>query len=194
MNVPTCPKHPKAPLFLTANPVGAGDLLYCSIRGCQFCCLAPPSAVKPEQLKLGIDPGKQSHKAHWPEKQTEDEVEKYCASHNIERLVTTVRYKYALYECGCYHRPKGGYGATPGVPDTLLIPDWMPPGLGILCELKGSDTPFSCDNQRRLADQNKIVVARTGEEARYIVERARGMLKPVLDIYKRTGKWPPEGQ
>jgi hypothetical protein len=59
-------------------------------------------------------------------------------------LQTTVRYKMQKCpECHTWHRPEGGYGSTPGVPDLLVRnPAWWP-ALWFGLEIKGTDTPLS---------------------------------------------------
>jgi hypothetical protein len=170
----TCPIHGE-PLLEADNPVGPGRVRYCPIRGCQMATLV---RNKPKQMKLGLEPGPQENRACWNERQAEREVEDLCLSQNIERLVTTVRYKLQeCPECGHRFRPVGGYGATPGVPDNLLLPHWIPSGLGVLLELKGSDTPFSSPEQADLARRGRILVARSGVEAQFHLERVRKRLE-----------------
>lgn len=170
-----CPEHGKE-LLEEQNPVGPGRVRYCPVRGCQVATLVKE---KPAQFKLpGMEPGVQQNRAQWPEKQTEEEVEELCLTQNIERLVTTVRYKMQTCpKCAWRFRPVGGYGATPGVPDRLLMPSFMPPGTGILLELKGSDTPFSSPEQKDLAARKKILVARSGNEAAHLIDEVRKSLR-----------------
>ena len=175
----TCPLH-GVELYEGKNPAGPGRIRYCPVKECMMpATLIQKKARKPAQFKLpGLEPGLQQNRATWNERQTEVEVEALCRVRNITRLVTSVRYKFQTCpECGHRFRPEGGTGMTKGVPDTLLIPAWMPPGLGILLELKGSDTPFSSVEQAELAARRIILVARSGEEAEDIIEAVRRSLQ-----------------
>jgi hypothetical protein len=66
-------------------------------------------------------------------------------------------------------RVRYGYGATPGIPDLLISRDTWAPGCFLALEVKGTKTRLSAA-QRRLADDGRIAVVRSWEEARYVVE------------------------
>lgn len=171
----TCPVH-GVERIEAPNPVGPGRLRYCPVEGCTVA--ATLVRGKPAQFKLpGLEPGVQQNRAQWREKQTEAEVDALCRQHGIEALTTTVQFRMQTCpQCGCQHRPQGGYNASKGVPDRILLPDWMPPGLGLLLELKGSETPLSRE-QRDLAARGKILVARSGEEAEALIAEVRKRLR-----------------
>lgn len=169
-----CPVH-QEPLLEAANPVGPGRVRYCPVEGCQMATLVRGRVA---QIKLpGMEPGVQHNLLPWVEKQTEAEVDAYCAHQGILSLNTTVRYKMQTCpHCGGRFRPQGGTGTDKAIPDRLLIPDWMPEGTAILLELKGSNTALSPE-QRELARQKKILVARSGEEAAAIIQAVRERLE-----------------
>lgn len=80
-------------------------------------------------------------------------------------LQTTVRYKMQMCPaCLKWHRPEGGYGATPGVPDLLVRnPTWWN-ALWFGLEIKGSETPLS-DVQKDLRRDGHIRVSRSPEQS-----------------------------
>lgn len=83
-------------------------------------------------------------------------------------LQTTVRYKRQKCEaCGSVATPKGGYGASPGVPDLIITHHTWPRHMAMLAELKGPATKVSPDQKMYEAFGRYPII--------------RGDLRPLLD-------------
>lgn len=90
-------------------------------------------------------------------------------------LDTTVKYPFFTVQCPrCrqFHKTRNtkGTGQDKGIPDRLVYSaSWrhalLPAGVFLGIELKGSHTPFSCDEQRELYEGGQTVVARDGATA-----------------------------
>lgn len=124
-----------------------------------------------------LDPGRQQRALRWPEEDTERAVDQGCALLHIASFSTVTRYKrQACPRCGHLHTPQGGYGSTPGVPDRILVPEWLPPYLGILVELKGSHTAPSPE-QAELARRGVIAVARDWDDVAAVLEEVKARVR-----------------
>lgn len=174
----TCPIH-QVELIERANPVGPGRIRLCPVETCTM----PATLLKgkPAQFKLpGMEPGLQQNRATWPERQTEAEVDAYCRQQGIPALVTTVQYKMQTCpQCGHRHRPQGGYGADRGVPDFLLLPDFLPSYLAVMLEIKGSETRLSPE-QRDLHERGKIAIARSAQDVERILDLIETSLQRII--------------
>lgn len=86
-------------------------------------------------------------------------------------MQTTVRYKRQnCYSCGAAVVSfKGGYGATPGIPDLLVTRDDWRPGVFIGIEVK-SASGRPTDAQKELLGHGRIFVVRNVAEALAAVE------------------------
>lgn len=139
----------------------------------------------------GMDRGRQARAVTWKEADTERAVDQGASLSRWDCLSTAERRAYQYVECpACRHgwqmRPTGGTGVTPGVPDRLFAPPWLPPFLWIGTELKGSDTPFTASAndqaQERLAGARRIVVARNWDDVQMTVNFVRAMMQPILSL------------
>lgn len=197
----TCPKH---------GPVFTGEK--CSARGCRAKLngVERGPVTRPVQGKLlGLDPGRSFVDVAVPEEDVEAAVRQGCAQAGVELLITTVRFRRQICtECGRTHRHNPapyrkkdgslskGYGASEGIPDTIQIPSWMPPYLGALIELKGTETTLS-KRQRQFRAERKIAVVRgrgsrdaAWAEDQRILEYLRILLEPAREKHFREGRWP----
>lgn len=110
------------------------------------------------------------------EKVVEKEADFELARRGFRFLNTTVRYLFFQVECPrCGHlhkvRNERGTGQDKGIPDRLVYSrQWwhplLPSSLWLGIELKGSHTPFSCPEQKVLAETGCVTVARDGVTAR----------------------------
>ena len=117
-----------------------------------------------------------------PEKQVEAEADFELNRFGFRFLNTTVRYPFFRVQCPhCKQthqvRNAKGTGQDKGIADRLLYsPKWWHPLLAatlwLSVELKGSKTPFSSDEQRKLNEDGHTVLARDGATA---LEAARGV-------------------
>lgn len=82
------------------------------------------------------------------EEQVQQTIVAYCALSNVFCLQTTVR------------KVRGGYGATPGVPDLLVSKKTWPRGFWLGVEVKGPVTRLSAQ-QKELEQSGRIVVVRS---------------------------------
>lgn len=125
-----------------------------------FCAFCPPKELL--QTRVILPP---SDLAFATEEDLQRAIIVDLKERGLEVLQTTVRYRASPCDhCGKPTRSKGGYGASPGVPDLLV---WVGGWKGLEC--KGLKTPVS-DEQKRLAREGKIIIVRSLEEALAAVE------------------------
>ena len=181
-----CPVHDTR-LYVVPHPKGTGQALCCPIVGCTYIKDAADNRAVSPKIP-GLSSGRQSTILAMSEADVERQVDDGCNARRWQYLSTVHRYKRTEVTCevcksSFFVTPQGGYGATPGVPDRLLLPSWLPPYLAIMIELKGSKTAFTksteSDAQRRLSESRRTVVARSFEDVENVLAYVAQMLSPI---------------
>lgn len=114
-----------------------------------------------QQRKLpGLEPGRPTNRAYRNEEQAEREIDAQAARAGWSVLSTVHRHtRHTCSRCGHNEWHRGGYGASPGIPDRLLFRHDTPRYYLLGVEVKGDRTEVSPE-QQRLADQGRIIIAR----------------------------------